>query len=129
MRRWLENYGFALLVLVALVCASYLAGSAKVPERIPDYALQSEEVYRLEIGAGFFVAFYLALMTVVLAFSGRGFAEFGARGLKTETVVGRQRRLDHRTVKKLASVHTALVAIEGRIESQEQRLEKLEVKR
>jgi len=78
MRR-LERYGFALLVFVGLACASYLAGSAEVPEPVPDFALQAEEIYRLEIGTAFFIAFYLVTMAFVLALDGKGFAEFGTR--------------------------------------------------
>jgi hypothetical protein len=111
MQRWLRDYGFALLVSVALACASYLAGSAAIPEPVPDYALQAEEVYRLEIGAAFFIAFYLALMAFLLALGGRGFAEFGTQGLKAQTVVAlrtkqqealsRQREIDHQALAKL----------------------------
>jgi hypothetical protein len=68
--RWPHNYGFALLVLIALACASYLAGSAAVPEPVPDIALRSPEIYRLEIATAFSVAFYLATMAVVLALRG-----------------------------------------------------------
>ncbi len=118
MRRWLENYGFVLLVFLALACAGYLAGSAEAPERIPDFALQAEEIYRLEIGGSFFIAFYLVAMAVVLAFTGKGFAEFGKQGLKAQRVVvqqspvSHQEKLDQRVLQKLRSL--------------EQRLEKLE---
>jgi hypothetical protein len=89
MRRRLEQYGFAFLVFVAFACASYLAGTVQVPEPTPDFALQAEEIYRLEIGAAFFVAFYLVTLTFLLALSGRGFAEFGTNGLKISKVVER----------------------------------------
>jgi hypothetical protein len=81
--RWFRRYGFAALVLGALACACHLAGSATVPDPVPDFALQAEEIYRLEIGAAFFVAFYLATMAFVLALSGKGFAEFGTKGTKS----------------------------------------------
>lgn len=106
---------------MALACSSYLAGSAAVPEPVPDYALQSQEIYRLEIGAAFFVAFYLATMAVVLALNGKGFAEFGPRGLKATTVVShqssasRQKGINRHIFKKLSS--------------HEQRLERLESER
>lgn len=129
MHRLLKHYGFALLVFVALACASFLAGSAAVPDPVPDYALQSEEIYRLEIGAAFFVAFYLATMALMLAFSGRGFAEFGTRGLRAETVVSRQKQLDRHMLKKLDSLPAALAELERRIKLLGQRLEDLEDKR
>lgn len=121
MQRLLKRYGFAFLVFVALACASFLAGSVAMPEPVPDYALQSEEIYRLEIGAAFFVAFYLALMAILLALSGKGFAEFGTRGLRAETVVPRdvQEELDHRILEKLRQASSDLEDIQ-------QRLKKLE---
>jgi hypothetical protein len=96
--RKLDTYGFAFLVLAALACASFLAGSANVPSPVPDCALQAPEVYRLEIGAAFFVAFYLAVLAVVLALEGKGFSEFGTRGLKVETVVDRKGSGDHQQI-------------------------------
>ena len=87
MSHWLHRYALAFLVLLALACASYLAGSAAVPHPVPDFALQAPEIYRLEIGAAFFVAFYLATLAVVLALGGKGFAELGPRGLKAQQVV------------------------------------------
>jgi len=116
-----ERYGFAFLVLVALASASYLAGSAAVPEPVPDYALQAEEIYRLEIGAAFFVAFYLATLAVVLALKGKGFTEFGTQGVKAQQVVVPQgpattkEKLDEQILRKLGS--------------QERRLKKLEAER
>ncbi len=129
MNRWLRHYGFAFLVFVALACASFLAGSAAVPEPVPDYALQAEEIYRLEIGAAFFVAFYLALMAFLLALGGKGFAELGTQGLKAQTIVAqrtrqqkalsRQREIDHQTLAKLER-------LKRKLEQQEKRLEQLE---
>jgi H+/gluconate symporter-like permease len=126
--RWLKHYGFALLVFVALACASFLAGSAAIPEPVPDYALQAEEIYRLEIGAAFFVAFYLAVMAVVLAFSGKGFAEFGTRGLKAEAVIVRreQKETSQQMLEELRKARSDMEDQNGRIKSYEQRLKKLE---
>lgn len=118
MHRLLRHYGFALLVFVALACASFLAGSAAVPHPVPDYALQAEEIYRLEIGAAFFGAFYVALMAILLALGGRGFVELGTAGVKAQRVVVQQspgpaeEKRDQRILRKLRLL--------------EQRLEKLE---
>ena len=118
MHRWPRQYGFAFLVFVALACASFLAGSAAVPEPVPDYALQAEEIYRLEIGAAFFVAFYLALMAVVLALGGRGFAELGTQGLKAQRVIFQQNsnsrleKLDYRMMQKLRLIEQRLDRLE-----------------
>lgn len=70
-----------------------MATTSAAPNRIPDFALQSAAVYRLEVGAAFFVAFYLVAMALVLAFSGRGFAELGPRGLRARDLSGQQRQL------------------------------------
>lgn len=133
-----EKYGFALLVVAALACASYLAGTVAVPEPVPDFALRAAEIYRLEIGAAFFVAFYLATMALFLAFSGKGFAEFTATGLKIEEVVERaterqdktalawQLRIDHRTEEKLQQIQAFLDDLHQRQRLHEQRLEKLD---
>jgi len=119
--RWPRQYGFAFLVFVALACASFLAGSAAAPEPVPDYALQSEEIYRLEIGMAFFVAFYLALMAILLALEGMGFAEFGTQGLRAARVVRQQRSSSHQ--------EEINRRVRQKMSSYEQRLEKLEAER
>lgn len=112
MHSWLRHYGFAFLVVMALACASFLAGSAAVPDPVPDYALQAEEIYRLEIGAAFFVAFYLATMAVVLALTGKGFAEFGTQGLKAHRVITQQKELDRQLLQKLRLLEQRLEKVE-----------------
>lgn len=110
--RWIKSYGFAILVVVAAATAAYLAATVAVPEPVPDFALKAREIYRLEVGMAFFVAFYLASMATVLALDGRGFAELGTKGLRAEKVVNRaageqqqslreQRAFDRLTKKKL----------------------------
>jgi hypothetical protein len=74
-------------VLVALVGSGCVAISSRLPASVPDYALQSSAVYRLEIGAACFSVAYLAAMAFFLALDGRGFVELGTRGLKAERVV------------------------------------------
>lgn len=140
MERLLRRYGFAALVLGALACACYLAGSTTVPDPVPDFALRAEEIYRLEIGGAFFVAFYLATMAFVLALSGRGFAEVGTQGLKAQEVVDRQsgerqqeaiseqRKFDRRMREKLEEMTFAIDDVEDELSSHEQRLERLEEK-
>src|SRR6478752_5658332 len=87
MRRWLKDFGFPVLVLGALAASGYLAASVPVPGSVPDFALQAAAVYRLEVGAACFAAFYLAAIAFFLALDGRGFAELGARGLKATKVI------------------------------------------
>ncbi|HEV2789760.1 MAG TPA: hypothetical protein VGV69_00495 [Solirubrobacterales bacterium] len=140
MGRWFKNYGFAILVLVGLTFAAHLAATVATPDPVPDYALQAEQVYRLEIGAAFFIAFYLAAMAFVLALSGRGFAEFGTHGLKTEEVVrqasdehqdllSEQVAFERRTQKKMQEARFKLDDALAKLRSHEQRLERLEAER
>jgi H+/gluconate symporter-like permease len=138
MRQGLRHYGFALLVLVALAAASHIAANTAIPQPIPDYALQAAAIYRLEVGASFFAAFYLAAMAFVLALSGRGFAEFGAHGFKAEKVVdqaaedvqqkafAQQKTVDRRTQIKLKEVRLGIDDAWEKLGSHEQRLERLE---
>lgn len=104
---------------------------------MPDYALRAAEVYRLEIGAAFFVAFYLVVMALLLALSGKGFAEFGTRGLKVNEVVEQQddatlrqqARIDHQTREMLEDVRAEVEDIQTTLGSHRQRLERIEARR
>lgn len=127
MRRLLKKYVFALLVVMALACAIYFARSTAVPEPVPDYALQAAEIYRLEIGVAFFVAFYLATLAFLLAISGRGFAEFGTKGLKIEKVIEqkdgssrRQAQIDRQTREMLKGIQSTLASHQKRLERMEE---------
>jgi hypothetical protein len=105
---------------------------------VPDFALQAEEVYRLEIGTAFFIAFYLATMALLLALGGRGFAEIGTRGLKVRKVVdhaaprnqqqilARQLRIDRRTDLKMKELHVEVEELREELGSHRRRLELLE---
>lgn len=140
MQHWLEKYGFVFLVFMALACTSYIAGSAQVPHPVPDLALQSREIYRLEIAIAFFVAFYLVTLTVLLALGGKGFAELGPRGLKATTVIGaavreqqeassRQLKLVNEAEGRMEVLAGDLKDLQGRVASQQVRLEDLESRR
>lgn len=135
MRRLLQRYGFAFLIFMALACSCLMAGTADAPEPVPDFALQAEEIYRLEIGAAFFVAFYLATLTFLLALGGRGFAEIGTTGLKVDQVIDsgsalrRQAQVDLRTKKTLKALDAAIDNLQAELVSQQRRLERLEADR
>ncbi len=118
MRRWLRDFGFPILVLAALASSGYLAASVPVPDSVPDFALQAAPVYRLEVGAACFAAFYLAAMALMLAFDGRGFAEFGTKGLRVTEVI---RAATEQEVVMNSVVET--------LKEQEERLERLEEER
>jgi uncharacterized protein YlxW (UPF0749 family) len=122
---------------MALACASFLAASAAVPEPVPDYALQAEEIYRLEIGMSFFVAFYLATMAMMLALSGRGFAEFGTQGVRARAVIdraagskqqetlSRQLKATQQTERKLEELHARVADLRENVDLHQKRLENL----
>lgn len=136
MRTWLRDNGFPLLVLADLVASAYLAASVRVPDPVPDFALQAASVYRLEVSAASFVVFYLATMAVFLALDGRGFAELGTRGLRATEVVqvaDAQRRtfadqlMFIRDMEKdLEEAKAALHDATDRLNEQEQRVRHLE---
>jgi hypothetical protein len=123
-RHWFKSYGFATLVVASAAIAGYMAAAVSVPDPVPDFALRAREIYRLQVGSAFFVAFYLLAMAIALALDGRGFAELGTKGLRPEQIIDqtadqqltlhRQWELDRRTVKRL--------------NDHEKRLEKLEKK-
>jgi len=134
-RRWFKSYGFATLVLAALACAVWIAANVAVPAPVPDFALRAEEIYRLEVGAAFFVAFYLVAMAFVLALSGRGFAELGTRGLKVEKIVdreansrqqvalARQMQADRKMRERIEELKAAVREFDTRLRAHEQHLE------
>jgi hypothetical protein len=123
-----------------LAGSAYLAASAPLPAAVPDYALQAATVYRLEVGAACFVVIYLAAMAFFLALDGRGFAEFGTRGLKAEQIVRaaddeqevtltRQMELQQEIEQRLDGIDAVLGSITEDLEAQKQRLQFLERRR
>jgi hypothetical protein len=139
MRTHLRNFSFPMSVLGDLVLSGYLIASVRVPDRVPDYALQAEAVYRLEVGASCFVVLYLAAMALFLALDGRGFAEFGTRGLRPTKVAragDEQRVMVSEQVMHIRSMGENLKQIEAvlnsalaELEIQDQRLGMLEEER
>lgn len=121
--RWIKDYGFAALVVVGAATAGCLAATVAVPDPVPYFALNAREVYRLEVGMVFFVAFYLSAMAIALALDGRGFAELGTKGLKAGKIVDQaasrhqqglryQRTLDRRTKERLREHDVRLEKLE-----------------
>lgn len=139
MRRRLRNQGFPILVLAALVISGYLAAGVQVPAPVPDFALKAAPVYRLEVGAACFAAFYLAAMALVLALDGRGFAEVGTRGLRAVEVVhstdeqavsfSESVKLNREMAEKLEQTNAALESTVRTMRKQEKRLADLEEER
>jgi hypothetical protein len=136
--RWFKKYGFAVLVLIAVGGACYLAASVDVPDPAPDFALKSRQVYRLEIGGIFFAVFYLVALTFVLALSGRGFAQVGTQGFKAEkvvvdqkqnTVFHGQRRINRTMRDGLADLRAGMRTIDETLSEHQKQLDRLKEKR
>jgi len=86
---WLSRWGFAVLVSIGVVVAVAAAWRVHVPVTVPDFALKAETIYRVEVGAGTFLGFYLVTMAFVLALSNRGFSEIGVNGLKAQDMANK----------------------------------------
>jgi hypothetical protein len=69
---------FAIVVLGAGAAGAVLAIRAAVPAPVPDWALRSKSIYRLEIFLAAFIAFYAPLAVLFLAAQGRAFTKFSA---------------------------------------------------
>jgi hypothetical protein len=85
---WAARWGFATLVGVGGIVATWVASTVDVPERIPSFALQAAAVYRLEVGAAFFAALYLCSMTLALALNNRAFSEMGTTATRARHLRG-----------------------------------------
>lgn len=78
--RWL----FLALVILCAV-ASLVAGAlAAVPGKVPDWALRSALVYRLEIALAAFMGLYVIVVSVRLAQQGRAFTRLSAGAVSLE---------------------------------------------
>jgi hypothetical protein len=87
LRVWIGQWGFSCLVGAAALGAAYTAWKVAVPEQVPDFALQAEAIYRIEVGAAAFLGLYLMIMAFVLALNNRGFSEIGVNGLKAQDMM------------------------------------------
>lgn len=124
------------MVLAALAVSGYLAASARVPASVPDFALRAAAVYQLEVGAACFAVFYLAAMAFTLALDGRGFAEFGTRGLRAtrvtkganreQAMLTKQIELNHEIKERLQQTDAAIRSAVETLNRQETRLARLE---
>lgn len=89
LRGWVGQWGFSVLVGLAALLGAYVAWKVSVPEQVPDFALKAAPVYRIEVGAAAFLAFYLVTMAFVLALNNRGFSEIGVNGLKAQDMANK----------------------------------------
>jgi hypothetical protein len=86
---WLVRWGFASLVAVAITIGGLIAWRVTVPSPVPNFALKSAAIYRIEIGAAAFLGLYLIALAFVLALNNRGFSEIGTSGLKAQDIANR----------------------------------------
>jgi hypothetical protein len=97
-KAWLVNYGFAGLVFLAFVGGAIASQRTEVPPvgELPGLAFGSQTLYRNEVGGISFIFYYLAALVFVLALNGRGFTQFGLKGVRDGKVVNRE---THETIK------------------------------
>lgn len=88
----IARWGFAVLVAIGVLAAGYAAWKVSVPQAIPDFALKSEALYRMEVGAGTFLGLYLIAMAFVLALNNRGFTDIGFNGLKAQDMANKSQQ-------------------------------------
>jgi hypothetical protein len=86
---WIARWGFALLVGACILAGAYISYRVAIPDPVPNFALKSVELYRVEAGAATFLGLYLVSMAFVLALYNRGFSEIGMRGLKAQDLANR----------------------------------------
>lgn len=73
-----QKKGLASLLGAMFVVAILVGITGDVPEPVPDWALEQEVVYRLEVALAIFVLLYVPVAVVALARQGRLFTKFGA---------------------------------------------------
>lgn len=88
---WLEAYGFAVLVLLAIIAAAVAGLTATIPRDAPLVG-DSESLYSLLVGGVAFAVFYLGALAFVLALRGRGFTELGPRGVRANRVLRKKQQ-------------------------------------
>lgn len=78
------RYGFALVVVAAVGAAAWAGCTTGLPASIPDFALRSAAVYRIEVAVATFAGPYLIFMALFLALHNRGFSDIGMNGLRAQ---------------------------------------------
>lgn len=89
---WLQSYGYASLVLLAAAAGALLGIRTEVPEPVPDFALQAEAIYRLEIVLAGFLGFYLICSLFVSALNGHGLTQLGPGGVRVQRIVNQKQQ-------------------------------------
>jgi hypothetical protein len=89
---WLQSYGYATLVLLSAAAGALLGVQTEVPESVPDFALQAEAIYRLEVCLAGFLGFYLICSLFVSALNGHGLTHLGPGGLRVQRIVNQKQQ-------------------------------------
>jgi hypothetical protein len=84
LRLWLARWGFAVLVVLAMIAGATAAVGVPLPDDVPSVALQAGVLYRVEIGLAVFLAFYLVIIALALALHNRGFTDVGTSGVRAQ---------------------------------------------
>lgn len=92
------RWGFAAMVAVAITAGVVAAATVTTPADIPSVALRAVPVYRVEVGAAVFFAFYLVAMALVLAMHNRAFTEIGTDGIRARDMATASEELDGETL-------------------------------
>ncbi|MGH2939807.1 MAG: hypothetical protein ACRDPE_16980 [Solirubrobacterales bacterium] len=86
------------MVAVAITAGVVAAATVTTPADIPSVALRAVPVYRVEVGAAVFFAFYLVAMALVLAMHNRAFTEIGTDGIRARDMATASEELDGETL-------------------------------
>ncbi|HMI82009.1 MAG TPA: hypothetical protein VK480_09510 [Solirubrobacterales bacterium] len=66
------------------MAAAWAGCATSLPASIPDFALRSAVIYRVEVALAAFAGPYLILMALFLALHNRGFSDIGVNGLRAQ---------------------------------------------
>ena len=73
-----QKKGLASVLGAVFVVAILVGITGSVPDPVPEWALEQEVVYRLEVTLAIFILLYVPVAAVALARQGRLFTKFGA---------------------------------------------------
>jgi hypothetical protein len=130
--RFLKARLFALVVVGAIALA--LVGGLTTPtpnDGVPAYALEASIVYKIEIALAIFVALYIAVITLRLAWYGRTFTRVGASGAEIPDLSLVQAGVDHarnaeRQIQSLQARLEKVTELQVKVKSLETRIVELE---
>jgi hypothetical protein len=87
------RWGFAAMVVAAIVGGFAVAVTVTPPAEVPAVALRAIPVYRVEVGAAVFLGLYIATMALALALQNRAFTEIGTGGVRAQDLATASERV------------------------------------